>query len=72
MPMMIHDLLLILRRVLCKGTNDGAKSQKTKGYSAGCVQHRIQRHYLVLMYRPSLVRSLSDVAFSEPAKSIRL
>ena len=27
---------------------------------------------LVLIYFPSLVRSLSDVAFSEPAKSIRL
>jgi hypothetical protein len=27
---------------------------------------------LVLMYLPSLVRSLSEVAFSEPARSIRL
>ena len=28
--------------------------------------------YLVLIYFPSLVLSLSDVAFSEPARSIRL
>lgn len=28
--------------------------------------------YLVFMYLPSLVRSLSDVAFSDPARSMRL
>jgi len=27
---------------------------------------------LVFMYLPSLVRSLSEVAFSEPARSIKL
>lgn len=33
---------------------------------------QLERVNLVFMYLPSLVRSLSDVAFSDPAKSIRL
>ncbi len=35
------------------------------------VRCKMGRGYLVLMYFPSFVRSLSEVALSEPAKSIK-
>jgi len=48
-----------------------SKLRETKGVSSPVVLGG-ERTDLVLMYFPSLVRSLSEVAFSEPARSMRL
>ena len=66
-------VLLVLRRVLRERADDGPEGEQAgQRVSAGGGSRKRESTYLVLMYFPSRVRSLSLVAFSEPARSIRL
>ena len=66
-------VLLVLRRVLRERADDRAEGEQAgQRVSARERSRKRENTYLVLMYFPSRVRSLSLVAFSDPAKSIRL
>jgi hypothetical protein len=62
-----------LRSIISQGPNDSSKSQQTRILFESVQMRGVRKSSnLVLMYFPSFVLSLSLVAFSEPAKSIRL
>lgn len=69
---MVSDVLLALSSIICQRTNDCTECKQAKKEDKAQDLNEIWNTYLVLMYLPSLVRSLSEVAFSEPARSIKL
>jgi len=65
------DLLLAFSCIVRQSPDDCPESEQTRRKIRDDIDWKGSTR-LVLMYFPSLVRSLSEVAFSEPARSIKL